>query len=100
MSNQSAFGGRTNISISPDVLMQELEDEIVLLDLKGARYFGLDAVGADIWQRLSSGETRDEIVAGMLTTYTVDEATLAQDVDELLQALADADLIAVEWGVP
>ena len=36
-------------SVSFDVLEQDLAGENVLLDLVGASFFGLDAVGTRVW---------------------------------------------------
>ena len=38
------------ITLSPDVISQEVSGETVLLDLESENYFGLDAVGTRIWQ--------------------------------------------------
>jgi hypothetical protein len=40
------------ITVSPEVLFQEVGGEAVLLDLKSESYFGLDDVGMRIWQLL------------------------------------------------
>ena len=37
-------------SIPPDVLLQELQGESVLLNLSSGRYFGLNGVGTRMWQ--------------------------------------------------
>ncbi len=42
------------VSAATDVLVQELAGEAVLLNLKTEQYFGLDAVGARMWQSLVS----------------------------------------------
>jgi hypothetical protein len=52
-----------SISISKDVLTQELQDETVLLDLDSENYFGLDSVGTRIWQLLNEGQDEVAIVA-------------------------------------
>jgi hypothetical protein len=43
----------TTVVPSPEVLVQELEGEAVLLNLASERYFGLDDVGTRIWQHQS-----------------------------------------------
>ena len=40
------------ITVSPEVLFQEVGGEAVLLDLASESYFGLDDVGMRIWQLL------------------------------------------------
>ena len=42
----------SRVSVNDDVLFQELDGEGVLLNLKTGVYFGLDSVGARVWQLL------------------------------------------------
>ena len=44
------------ITISPEVMSQEVSGETVLLDLQSESYFGLDEVGTRIWQLLQEKE--------------------------------------------
>jgi hypothetical protein len=81
------------IEISPEVLFQEVSGETVLLDLDSEQYFGLDAVGTRVWQLIGEGATSDAVVDTLLEEYEVDRATLAADVAELLDRLAEAGLI-------
>ncbi len=84
------------ISISSDVLGQELDGETVLLDLASESYFGLDAVGTRVWQLLQSGAGHAELIDTLLNEYEVERATLEKDITDLLQRLAEAGLITVE----
>ena len=84
------------ISISKDVLAQELAGETVLLDLASESYFGLDAVGTRVWQLLQSGAGQAELIDTLLDEYEVERNTLEEDITDLLQRLAEAGLITVE----
>ncbi|MBT6125779.1 MAG: PqqD family protein, partial [Halieaceae bacterium] len=42
------------VTLSPDVISQEVSGETVLLDLNSEHYFGLDEVGTRIWQLIDS----------------------------------------------
>ncbi|KEO88633.1 hypothetical protein EH31_16895 [Erythrobacter longus] len=42
-------------TVSEDVVVREVSGELVLLDLNSGQYFGLDAVGARIWELLADG---------------------------------------------
>ena len=59
------------ITISKDVLAQELDGETVLLDLSGERFFGLDEVSTRIWQLLGEGADEAAIVDRLLEEYDV-----------------------------
>ena len=84
------------VTISADVLSQEVGGETVLLDLQGEVYFGLDAVGTRFWQLLGEGQVLAQAVETMLAEYDVTADVLQQDLGELLQKLLDAELVSVE----
>lgn len=84
------------IRVPSDVLHQQLGEETVLLHLGTENYYGLDEVGSRVWQLLREHRTVDPIVAALLVEYEVDETTLRNDLDRLLDELADLGLIHVE----
>ena len=81
------------LAIAPDVLFQEVNGELVLLDLEGEVYFGLDATGTRIWQLLSEGRSVPELLDALETEYDVERAVLEADVDELITQLIEAGLV-------
>ena len=84
------------ISISKEVLAQELAGETVLLDLASESYFGLDAVGTRVWQLLNEGMGQAALIDTLLDEYEVERAALEQDIADLLRRLAEAGLITFE----
>ncbi len=81
------------ISVSPEVLFQEVSGEMVLLDLASENYFGLDEVGARIWRLLESGSSVGETMDKLMDEYEVERETLEADLGELLKRLVEAGLI-------
>lgn len=84
-----------SITISKDVLAQELAGETVLLDLASESYFGLDAVGTRVWQLLNEGHDESRIIDILLDEYEVEREVLEKDTAELLVRLNEAGLIQV-----
>jgi hypothetical protein len=84
-----------SISISKDVLTQELQDETVLLDLDSENYFGLDSVGTRIWQLLNEGQDEVAIVNTLVDEYEVEREVLEKDISGLLNRLNEAGLIKI-----
>lgn len=82
-------------TVPEEVLFQEVSGEIVLLDLASEKYFGLDEIGARIWQLLHSGSSVGEVLDQLQEEYDVAPETLASDVSELLENLSEAGLIKV-----
>lgn len=84
------------VTISSDVLFQELEGEAVLLNLANEHYYGLDDIGTRIWQLLQEEHNVESVVAQMLAEYDVSEALLRQDIANLIEELTQAELVTVE----
>ena len=84
--------------VSESVLVEELQGEAVLLDLKGEGYFSLNAVGLAVWKHIKSGLNREEIVCELLKHYEVSEEQLERDVNQLMDSLLGARLIAPQPG--
>ena len=70
-----------------------LNDEVAILNLKSTLYFGLDEVGAYIWQALSEPRAVSELCKAVLDRFDVDEARCHTDVLEFLTKLDQAGLI-------
>ena len=81
---------------SPDVLVQELDGEAVLLNLESERYFGLDDVGTRVWQHLREHRRLARVCEEMQREYDVDEATVREDVLRLVDELIEAGIVTVE----
>ncbi len=85
---------------SPEVLVQELDGECVLLNLESERYFGLDDVGTRLWQHLLEHRRLDRVCEAMHEEFDVDEHTLRADVLRLVEELIEAGIVTVEGDVP
>jgi len=84
------------VTIPAQVMARQVGEETVILDLASGTYFGLDPVGARIWELLGEGRALAEVCEGMLAEYDVSREELEQDLSGLLDALADKGLIRFE----
>jgi hypothetical protein len=83
-------------AIRPDsqVVYAELDQEAILLNVATGMYFGLDAVGAEIWRAIYRGQTEEEILRQLRANYDgVDDLQLERDLYEFLAVLASHGLI-------
>ncbi|HLB20343.1 MAG TPA: PqqD family protein [Gaiellaceae bacterium] len=78
----------------PDVVYRELEGEMVLVHLGTNRIYSLNETGAKFWERLAAGDERAEIERLLLAEFKVEPAELRQEIDSMLQALAEEGLVA------
>lgn len=77
---------------SDDVLAQEVADEIVLLDLTGERYFGLDPVGTRIWGLLPDASDLAAVLDTLCVEFDAPRDRIETDLLALAEALLDAGL--------
>ena len=85
-----------NITLSPEVISQEVSGETVLLDLESENYFGLDEVGTRIWQLIKETNDLQIIFNTLLDEYEVKEDRLQQDLDVLLSEISGLGLVTLE----
>ena len=76
-----------------NVFAREFDGEMVLLDLTGGVYYGLDALGTDVWKGMSAGKTLKDLVPDVLATYDVDESRLVNDLITLATDWIDKQLV-------
>jgi hypothetical protein len=83
------------VVVSKQQLASSIGAETVILGLTAGRYYGVDAVGARVWQLIQEprrvADVRDAIVA----EYAVDPAVCEADLLKLLASMRDAHLIEV-----
>ncbi len=84
--------------IDPHVVSADLGDEAVLLNTESGIYFGVDALGREIWLLLAKGAREDEIVGRLSETYYVGQDVLRHDVAGFLNKLAEKGLVALPQG--
>ena len=80
--------------ISPNLLSQKIEDELVILDMNSDHYFGLDQVGSHIFELLKEGATLETLVGSLNEQYDVKQEQLEEDIAELLNKLLNNGLIS------
>lgn len=83
------------VKIDPNVLIQELENEAVLLNLTDEHYFGLDDIGLRFWQLLEQHENSAEVIQQMKAEYDAPEETLDQDLGKFIVELESAGLLSI-----
>jgi hypothetical protein len=79
--------------LSPDVVFRDLDGEAVILDLASGTYFGLNEVGTRVWRLVDEGREASQITDIVAHEYQADRATIARDVERLLEELRTRRLI-------
>ena len=82
-----------SVRVPDHVLVRTVDRELVLLNLDNEEYYGLDEVGAAIWDALSASPTIGAAVDGLLEQFDVDRDSLAEDVERLVAELDARGLV-------
>ena len=84
------------IIVSPQVVAREVGNETVILDLESGTYFGLDAVGARMWQLIEEGKSLAAVCDTMAQEYDVSREILERDALALAHDLVEKKLVSIE----
>jgi hypothetical protein len=76
-----------------DVLLQDLEGEAVLLNLKNGQYYGLDANSYHMYKTLLSSASLEAAYETLSDEYEVDHDQLKADLDQFFAHLRENGLL-------
>ena len=81
------------------MLYQEVEDELVLLDLKSQQYYGLDGMGSRMWNLLVEHGNIAAVADKMCEEYEVEREDVLRDIESMVGDFRAAGLVkAVSAG--
>jgi hypothetical protein len=89
------FDATTIVKRSDRQVACNLNGEVALLDLDKGLYFGLQDVGAHIWNALQEPRPVDEIISTVLSHFDVAPEVCRDDVVKFLASLQEAGMIEV-----
>ena len=78
---------------SPEVRLRVVGGEAIILDLASEEIFRLNETGTRVWQLLAEHHAPHAVLQVLLEEHDVEEATLHDDVTELIEQLLDTGLI-------
>ena len=84
---------RSRVTLSPSVYARAFGEEVVLLEFGKGEYFGLDAVGAEVWRRLEAGDDLGTAADHIAAHYEVSREEALRDIVALVAELRDHDLL-------
>lgn len=88
------------ITVSSDLSSCDIAGEAVVLDLKQGVYYGLNPVGATIWNLLMERpRTFAELASAIGAEYEIDESQCRTEVAEFLDKLKAAGLVTEQVKV-
>ncbi len=83
------------VTVSPNVIFQELDEKLVLLNLETEEYYGLDAVGGRMWKLLETHSDSELATHQLCEMYNVSFDRANADIRSLISKLSEAKLLNV-----
>jgi hypothetical protein len=79
--------------VSKGVRSTRNEDGGLVLDINQGKVFGLNRIGALIFDRLRSGQTRSQIIAEISRDFEIPAETVQADLIQFLESLQGQGLV-------
>lgn len=86
---------RSIVVASRDQVSSELAGEVILLSLQAATYYGMDQVGARIWELVQKPARLADVRDAILAEYEVEPGRCERDLLAYLRQLVAAGLVEV-----
>lgn len=86
----------STVQIDNEVVSCDLVDEAALLNMKDGVYYGLNPVGARIWELIQKPIKVSGILEVLVDEYDVERDVCQADLMELLEQLLEKELVKVE----
>lgn len=90
----------TVVVAGSELVTANLDGEVVILGFQSGSYFGLDQVGAFVWDLLQKPQTVAALRDRILQEYEIDKERCEQDLLNLLGQLLDQQLIEIKVETP
>lgn len=88
----------STVVVAPGLTAANLGDEAVLLDANSGRYYGLNELGARIFELARTPNAVSEIKNALLQEYKVEEAQLEADLLAFLRDMEQRNLVELRDG--
>lgn len=93
---KNTISGRSTVVASRNQISSNLGEEIFICNFETGRYYGLNGVGALVWNLLQEAKTVNDIRDAILDEYDVEPDLCERDLRALLQRLTAEELIEVK----
>ena len=85
--------GESRVVAARDQVSCDLDGEAAILNLATGVYYGLDSIGATIWQQIQTPATVNDVRAALMKAYDVDAETAEADLLSFLAEMMKEGLV-------
>ncbi len=93
MTRDGALNLQATVTVPEDVLWQQVEDRVILLDLRSNEYHSLNDSGSRMWMLLMESDDVAAALECLQAIYDVDEVVLSRDLAAFIGRLTDSGLL-------
>ena len=91
-------GRREPLTFAPDVVLQVIDGDALIVKLSDETVFSLNATGARIAELIRAGGSIEQLVETLTREYAVDQAEVEREVESLVTALQSRGLVVGSGG--
>jgi hypothetical protein len=81
------------IQRNPEMVSADMDGEVVMMSIEDSAYYGLNAVGSDLWEALESPVSITSLCQRVIKNFDIDAKSCELDVMELLTDLRERKLV-------
>jgi hypothetical protein len=96
MTESAAITAETRVVRSPSVVSAEVDGRLTLMNIDDGRYFGLNDVASDVWDRIGSPRPFGDLVDDLAAAYDAAPEAVAADVAALLRAMHTRAVVVLD----
>lgn len=78
---------------TPQISHETIDGETVIINLDNGNYYSMDGIGADIWNLISEGASKDSIINVIDNNFQVERKDFEIKLNSLIDQLLDEGLI-------
>ena len=93
MNDTSILSDQSVVVASEEQVSSDLEGEAVILDMESGSYYGLNEVGARIWELIQEPTSVQEVQEALLQEYEVSPEQCNRELKSVLQDLIEQGLV-------
>lgn len=86
---------KATIKKSTDILASEVDGEVVMMSIEQGKYYGLDPIGAAIWNKLEEATNITSICEELEKDYKADYTTIENDVRLFVEDLIKNNIVEI-----
>jgi len=94
--NPLNIGLETIVTRTQEILFDRIGQEVVMINLEAGRYFAMDEIAAEIWERIETPARVANLCAALVDKYDVTQAICQQDAFVFLGRLAEKNLLSIQ----